>query len=406
VDQPTIESLVRSLQAAVETLRPRPPNDFNTRGQIVQMLQNPAVTGVLATLRPLLLSVGETLGSTPEVQAKMTLHPALADSISPDLLHPMDLAIWLYQRCASVSPQQAVEDLNAYLNAAEVECAPMVICGGMLPSIILHLPGGLEWWPWSLVEQDHDLMETVNHSSAMAPFVISNKPRSLFLARRRVLLRWVSGTEATPTSFDLEYGYRRIFETCVCMTALIVSFPTAYPILSWFAPGNSVPFGYSYFDHFRNPRTLRYTVLDGNVLRTFPESLDKLEHFPPERKERFLVPLRRLHSANLQTLTDPVDACVDLRVALETALTIPGRRQIKNNICNNYARYCLREGENPQTLKDEAGFVYAELSKVAHSGRCTSFIEPQDSNVFFAKGLDMMTRVMWKALNDGGLPDW
>lgn len=395
--------------------KPAPPSNFEARYLLHFRLITPppAEPPELRRIHELLTRLSKRLGMVNEVRRQAGRFPTVGRHTSPKAADINDLAVWLVMRAGVIGADQATTELASYVETEdEVECTPILMAGGIQLAERITLPGDIEVWPIRIALKDPAWAERF---ALMKPFqALTQVARSSVIFAKTVRIKhgWLDLEAAQKAQLlkpgdSPDFDYKFLFEQAVILSALLGPMP-AYPILFWVCPAPNTPSDFVTLDWFRDPRMPFVPEMPPAVVRSWSELLVKMQALSDIDRERFSIPLRRLHRAAIQYMLEPVDACIDLRIALETALNDGGSKtEIAHRLAIHYARYCGSDMAERKQLFALAKKTYGGLSDVVHKGRSPSS-RKERSNLMEHIGSagGMTTFALLKILDNKKMPDW
>jgi hypothetical protein len=306
------------------------------------------------------------------------------------------LVEWLIQRGIRVGAEQAVEDLQTYLNASQLPCKTIEAISGLRVSSRSRFEGGIELVPWESLEESSTKKTIYRRSSES---LIPSVPTAAVTQQVQITkLHYKEGDKVSLPRYDTADIDDAIRAICV-IGPFAPRIIAAWCELPEWAPSFWVGFSCAFPEgrEIRNDIwTDEHSFAAGKLLKSF-FSLDA------EEKTRLRVPMDRLISG-LRSVS-PVDAAIDLGIALE-ALYLDGNNkqtELTFRLKLRIARFLESLPVQRKEIFDLVGVIYDIRSGAVHSGDIPRKFK--NSLEAIRAGFDIAARTIRKFIEEGR-PDW
>ena len=221
------ETLIGTLEGALPLLR---TPESNIQTSLAFLLRYAASEP--AKSDPRLVALVSALRADPELEAFDGYMQVVANS-ARRVEYP-DLAGWLLERAQSVGAEQAIADLDRYLNSDEVTFLYTVAVAGIKVTARCTLGPNLEMVPWEVLPTSH------SKHTIFQTFVLGHGlhwPTAVL--QRSLTLRKLHVREVDFKAYGTELPYTEVLDGLLCVGLIGSTAP--YVLASWLEPPDWAP---------------------------------------------------------------------------------------------------------------------------------------------------------------------
>jgi len=315
------------------------------------------------------------------------------------------LVDWLLMRASRVGAAQAVADVERYLSSNDIPYTVVAAIAGVEVSAGCELGGKVRIIPFS--EVPDSLPKRIHDHRPLDHWPLRAEPKAALILTTSLPRRHEPHQVAILGGFGIP---QTLYEAALLLT---MSGPSAVGIMAaWPTPAEWVPCGhlcgnFAWSSALWGGEPGRSRLLNNEDLDSARTLHQAYLALPSVRRGALEIPLRRLNQALRRV--DPVDAAVDLAVALETLFLPeygPGRGEIGLSLRLRAARFLATGAADRQAVSKLVHGIYRIRSAGAHTGKAPEKAEGLATSELLQRGYDLTVRALEKAIKQGLPDDW
>jgi hypothetical protein len=308
-----------------------------------------------------------------------------------------NLAGWLLRRGLQVGADQAISDLQRYLDATEIPMAMISVIAGLKVESRCDLCRGIALLPWDSLADSYE-KQTINTRSLTS---IGFKWPSAALVQERVFpKRHLSGEDYELSWLDES----EIHDVLLCVG---VVGPFAPEVLaSWLAPPPWAPAITSGFWVPQQEGRPRHDVWSDEQCPAAAALVGKFRALDAATKDALRLPMQRLNMAMRRASS--VDSAVDLGISLEALFLSDlqdDRGELTFRLRLRVARYLEPGRDRRELLFKLVGDLYAVRSVAVHTGRIPDSVRGRPASEILTEGFRLTASAIRRFITEG-VPDW
>ena len=387
--------MVAAVRRGVETLEPPPPPSPDLPPWFIRgaaLMPGPGLEPVVAVLQGQLdLAVFDNHMQQMGTQARRITF--------------LELARWLVSRGRALGPEQAVRDLDRYVNEDSFPVVESCLLTGVTVAETREIADGIRLMPFDqLPDSPHKQMFTPTFWDALA--ISRSHPTAALTCRNNHPKHHAAGD--TPPMIPVQPRYAEMADIRLILTLIGPSAPVI--LAFWSAPEQSVPLGDSVIG-WTGPQE-QSEVRTGTILVS--TDLDRLRELyvlfrelSSGSRQHLRIPLERLNRALRRS--DKTDSAIELGIALEALLL----NDLDDERGELTLRFRLRGARLlGETLEERAniyrllGNVYTLRSAAVHRGTIPERLGSTPTGDILENGYRLAARAIEAMIRRGTNPNW
>jgi hypothetical protein len=313
------------------------------------------------------------------------------------------LAGWLIRRARSLAADRALDDLERYLNAEEIQCEATLALSGVIPEVVCDLGRSIFLVPWETIRDCSEKQSVWERCVMAAPFHL---PQGGLIRQFTIPKRHISHEELQRDmqAYMGNQDETELYDALMCLALVGPSVP--HVVAGWMGLPEWVP------------------KLGGGMTLPALEGFSSARPYPPEScakarelfgafcelnaglRMRLRVVMQRLNRAMRRVV--PVDASIDLGIALEGLFLadMPEERgEMTFRLKTRAARFLTGAEADRKKVFTLVGDLYGMRSSAVHAGAVGAMIRGRPAHEILEEGYSLTADAIRRFITHGE-PNW
>jgi hypothetical protein len=350
---------------------------------------------------PRILNLLEALRAETELRdfdGMMQIVPGRASRLDYKIL-----AGWLINKARSLCADKALDDLENYLNAEEIQCETTLALSGVIPEAICELGRGISLVPWDSLRDCSEKQSVWERCVMAEPFHL---PEGGLIRRFTIPKRHISYQEFQRDikAYMGNEDETELYDALMCIALVGPCAP--HVVAGWMSLPEWVP---------KIGGAMTLPALEGfSSVRAYPpDSCGKARELfgafcelNAGLRTRLRLAMQRLNRAMRRVV--PVDASIDLGIALEAlflAAMPDDRGEITFRLKTRAARFLAIDEADRRNVSILVGDLYSMRSSAVHTGAVGSMIRGRPVQEILEEGYSLTADTIRRFITHGE-PNW
>lgn len=313
------------------------------------------------------------------------------------------LAAWLIRRARSLRADKALDDLERYLKAEEIQCEATLALSGVNPEVICELGRGISLVPWDSLRDCCEKQSVWERCVMAAPFHL---PQGGLIRRFAIPKRHISHEEFQRNiqAYMGSQDETDLNDALMCLALVGPSAP--HVVAGWISLPEWVP---------KIGGAMTLPPLEGfSSVRAYPpdscararELFGAFCELNAGLQTRLRLVMQRLNRAMRRVV--PVDASIDLGIAFEGLFlaNMPDERgEMTFRLKTRAARFLADVEADRKGVFDLVGDLYGMRSRAVHTGAVGQMIRGRPVQEILEEGYSLTADAIRRFITHGE-PNW